>query len=251
MTGIGRAVYRGDVTGKAETLAGFVEQVRSVADSRFAAAYRFGSELARGKGKGQARVLLVVDRIDRVLLDKIAPIISAAQREGIRVRLDTADNLLRGADAFPAFSLELMRHRELLAGDDVLSALKVEIEDLRLRVEHGLRGIFRELVANYIDGKIEPGSVLELRRAARRMVFLMEGALLAAGKELGTNPTSDEIIKEIRAVLPPDSDAPWKVLRTFLAGDLSMGTAGMRDLYGALLAILHVVIDHVDRMPNR
>ncbi|MBL4686237.1 MAG: hypothetical protein JKY37_16710 [Nannocystaceae bacterium] len=239
------------MTGKAETLAAFVEQIREVAGSRFAAAYRFGSDLARGKGKGQARVLLVVDRIDRVLLDKVAPVISAAQQEGIRVRLDTTDNLLRGADAFPAFSLELIRHRELLAGEDVLSGLKVEIEDLRLRVEHGLRGIFRELVANYIDGKVEQGSVLGIRRAARRIVFLMEGALLAAGNDLGTSPTSDEIINEIRAVLPAESDEPWKVLRAFLAGDLSMGTAGMRDLYGALLAILHAVIDHVDRMPDR
>ncbi|MEM6991398.1 MAG: hypothetical protein AAF721_12900 [Myxococcota bacterium] len=228
----------------------FVEEIRRAAGDRFAAAYRFGSDIARGKGKGQARVLVAVASIDRALLDEVGPVISQAQQDGIRVRLDTADNLLRGADAFPAFSLELIRHRSLLAGNDVLADLKVEPAHLRLRVEHGLRGIQRDLVSGYIEGKLHGGSLLEVRRSTRRLLFLVEGALMAAGTDLGEAPTPATLIAKIREPLRDDPDAPWETFTQFLAGELSLSTEGMRTLYGSLLAILERVIDHVDRMPD-
>lgn len=231
------------------TVEEFVSQAKKVAGDRFEAAYRFGSDLARGRGKGQSRVLVLVDRIDRPLLDEVRPVISEAQQDGIRVRLDTVDNLVRGADAFPAFSLELIRHRKLIDGDDVLAELSVETTDLRLHVEHGLRGIFRDLVSGYIDGKIHGASLLEVRRATRRLVFLLEGALLADGRDIGSTPTPEEIIGAVRSMLTDDPDAPWETFQKFLDGDLALTTAGMQNLYGALFSILNRVIDHVDRMP--
>ena len=165
------------------------------------------------------------------------------------MRVDTADNLLRGADAFPAFSLELIRHRKLIDGEDVLAELSVETADLRLHVEHGLRGIFRDLVSGYIDGKIHGASLLEVRRATRRLIFLLEGALLANGRDIGSKPTPEEIISSTRAMLRDDPDPPWETFQRFLDGDLALDTSGMQNLYGALFSILNRVIDHVDRMP--
>lgn len=231
------------------TVEEFVARAKSVAGDRFEAAYRFGSDVARGRGKGQPRMLVLVNRIDRPLLDEIRPVVSEAQQQGIRVRLDTADNLVRGADAFPAFSLELIRHRKLIDGKDVLAELSVETKDLRLHVEHGLRGIFRDLVSGYIDGKIHGASLLEVRRATRRLIFLLEGALLADGRDIGKTPTPEEIIGAVRSMLSDDPDPPWQTFQRFLDGDLALSTAGMQDLYGALFSILNRVIDHVDRMP--
>jgi len=220
----------------------------SAAGSHFSAAYRFGSEIGRGKGKGHPRVLIVLDALDRALLDQVRPVVGEGRREGIRVRLDTADNLVRGADAFPAFSLELIRHRTLLAGDDVLAELTVQTADLRLHVEHGLRGIFRDLVAAYVADKIHGDSLLDIRRTTRRLLFLLEGALLARGAEVTDDPTPEEIIAKTREKLRDDPDAPWATFERFLNGDLKLDTSGMRELYGALLAILERVIDYVDRL---
>ena len=229
----------------------FLTELDKLLGSELVAVYRFGSDTGRGRGAGQTRLLVLVKSIYSALLDKITDPISEARQSGLRVRLDTADNLLRGADAFPAFSLELLDHRQLLKGEDALAPLKVETKHLRLHIEHGLRGIYRDLVQAYLDAKFRGEGVKELRQSTRKLFFLLEGALIAAGIDVPKPAELSPILESVTTKLldQPDEGA-WKTLRLFAQDALPLADGGTKRLYGALFRALEQTIDVVDRLPD-
>jgi hypothetical protein len=226
------------------------ELARSLGD-RLQAVYRFGSELGRGKGAGHPRVLVLIDRIDRPTLDRVAEHVTTAQKAGVRVRVDCCDNLLCGADAFPSFSLELRDSRELLHGEDVLVDLKVDPKHLRLHVEQGLRGLHRDLIKAYVERGNRGDDVLALRRSTRRLLFLLEGALIAAGHETPDTSSVDAIIDAACEALLSECDTKaWDALKRFARGEGKLRGEEAKAFYGAMLAALPAVVDAVDKLPQ-
>ena len=232
---------------EASTPEQLVQVLASELGERLHAVYRFGSGFAQGPRAGQARLLVLVDRVDRPLLDRMAPAAQRAREAEIQLRVDATDNLLRGADALPAFSLEILDTRELLAGSDVLEDLQVQHEHLRLHVEHGLRSVHRDLVAAYLD----PPATPKLRRSAHKLVLLLEAALKARGVPVPHPATPDAIIDGVReSLLGGANSSSWDVLRRFANNEIGVRKVGLPRLYDALLDTLDAVIDAVDRMES-
>jgi hypothetical protein len=195
--------------------------------------------------------LVLVERVDRALLDRVSEAVWAAQKEGVFVRIDSADNLIRGADAFPAFALELRNHRELVSGDDVLRDLDVNAAHLRLHVEHGLRSMHRDLVKLYLERGARPDEVQELRRNLRKLIFLLEGALMTAGRPIPEPHTAGAVIKASVIQLLPDADrTPWDKIQHIATHDVPLRGESGRELYAALLDALGQIIPVVDRMES-
>lgn len=217
--------------------------------ARVKAVYRFGSDVARGKGAGAERLLVLVDSLDRDLLDQVSDAVWTAQRNGIRVRIDSADNLIRGSDAFPAFALELRDHRELVSGRDVLADLVVNPTHLRLHVEQGLRSMQRDLVRLYLERGARQDEISELRRNLRKLLYLLEGALMVAGKAPPRPLTLDGVVDACCGNLLPGAErAPWDTVKRLAANDVPLRGEASRELYAALFAALAQVIAVVDGM---
>ena len=226
-----------------------IESLKTILKARLRAIYRFGSDLARGKGVGRDRLLVLVESVDRGLLDEVSEAVWDAQKEGVHVRIDSADNLIRGADAFPAFALELRNHRELISGDDVLRDLDVNRAHLRLHVEHGLRSMHRDLIKLYLERGSRSDEVAELRRNLRKLVFLLEGALMAAGRPIPEPHSLGSVLKACCIQLLEDADrGPWQKIEHFATNDVPLRGESGRELYAALLDALGQIIPVVDRM---
>jgi hypothetical protein len=235
-------------TKQSEAAARLIETLSSALGPALKAVYRFGSDIARGKGTSQERLLVLVEDIDRDLLDRASDPIWAAQKEGVRVRVDSVKNLVRGADAFPAFALELRDHRALVHGTDVLADLTVSPTHLRLHVEQGLRSMQRDLVRLYLERGARPDELRELRRNLRKLAYLLEGALLAAQKP-APRPLSLEgaISACCSTLLAGKSTAPWQTLSQLAVAE--DGLAQHRAaLYAALFDALAQIIDVVDQL---
>jgi hypothetical protein len=162
-----------------------------------------GTALATSAESGEpsvawTRVLALCDRVDVDVLGKAAPVAAVARKMGLEMRLDTADDLVRGADAFPDLALELLDTKRLVRGDDVLASLALDVhpDDLRLRLEQSLRALHQDLVRRAVPGAAAsvhhteyPKADLSLidddleRRmaAARRVVALGHAARHRAG----------------------------------------------------------------------
>jgi len=229
-----------------------IKALATALGARLQAVYQFGSELGRGKGAGHPRVLVLVDRVDRATLDGISDHVTGAQKKGVRVRVDCADNLIHGADAFPSFALELRDSRELLHGTDVLEDLEVDPRYLRLRVEQGLRGLHRDLIKSYVERGVRGDDVVELRRSTRRLLFLLEGALLAKGEPAPDKSSVESIVDAACEALLPDEDrTPWKTLKRFAKGEGKLRGEDAKELYSALFAALPTIVTVVDQLPER
>ncbi len=223
--------------------------IAAILGDRLLAVYRFGSDYVRGPRAVQMHLLVVVDQLDRVLLDQIVPIAQDAQRARIVLRVDTTNNLVRGVDAFPAFSLELLETKELITGTDVLAELEVDTSFLRLRIEQSLRGITHDLIRIYLKRPTRQELIRRLRQATHKLVYLLKGALIAGGMDVPSPPTPDAIITAVISSLRPGGDPDnWKTVQQFASDELPLKEDGPVNLYSALLHTLESVTDVVDRM---
>ncbi len=214
------------------------------------AAYRFGADFGRGRRSSGGRLLLLIARLEPELLERLVPVAALARQTNVLLRVNTPDDLLRGADAFPASSLELVHHRQLLAGADVLASLTVHTKDLRLHIEHGLRSLLRDLIAAHLELRPLGDDGRELRRAARRLVYLLEGTLLAAAIPVPQPPTAPAVLDAVRAAflsgVRPES---WNVLAQFVRGELTLDGPTAGAAYASLFEVIPALVDVVDRMP--
>jgi hypothetical protein len=64
--------------------------------------------------------------------------------------LFTLDQLRRSADVFPIELLDMQDGHRILAGEDVLNEIKVDRENLRLQIEHELKGKLIQLREQYM-----------------------------------------------------------------------------------------------------
>lgn len=222
-------------------------ELQSLLEDRLRAVYRFGSTFATKPGL--TRLLVLVDALDRDLLDRLTPLVGRCQEAKVRLRLDTPEEVLGGADTFPVFCLEFRETRELLSGEDVLSELKVDVTTLRLRVEQGLRVVRRDLVQAYLD-QTDAGLGLALRRATHRLLYLFEGALLI-GESDYVQRSPLEVFEALASKHLDEAGAGiLRRLHAFGSFEATLDDDALLELYADLLGVLRRVVDAVDALPD-
>lgn len=233
----------------ARSTAEIIERLAGALGDRLVALYRFGGGFARGP-KVKDRLLLVVDRIDVPTLDAIAVATGSSSEEGrVNLRVLTKESCLCGADAFPAFTLDLCNTRELLHGEDVLRDLQVERRDLRLRLEQSLRREFRELVQAYLNHTSDPRALAPiLRHAVRRFLNLLGGVLYAARIEMPHPAAPRAIIEAVDRRILKGKLEVLERLRSMAAYEVAVEPQQLEALYGQALQSLTDAIAYVDQM---
>ena len=226
---------------------GLAAEAEKVLGDRLVALYRFGSGFARGPRARDARLLALVSTIDVALLRDLRPLARQARDANLALRVDTARDVLRGADVFPVFSLELLETRQLIKGTDVLGELAVHPPHLRIRIEQSLRALHRELLSAYLAASDDRGLAVELRGGVRKAVYLLRGLALVCALDVPAGATVEALTDAVIGRLLPDADrAIWHRLRRVASFEEPPPPDELVELYGGALAAFAALIEAVD-----
>ncbi|MFZ0429247.1 MAG: nucleotidyltransferase domain-containing protein [Acidobacteriota bacterium] len=138
-----------------------------------------GDYLAEGS---DFNILVALERLGLEELDALVPITEKWVKEGNPPPLlFTKDRFERSADVFPIEILDIKESHRVLSGEDIVAELDVSRENLRLQLEHELKGKLIQLRAAFLVTKRDSGrivalmvdslsSFLVLARAALRLI---------------------------------------------------------------------------------
>jgi hypothetical protein len=242
-----------DTSASSSDAARFAADFETSLGSRLLAVYRYGLRHPGIDGEdGGGRLLVVVDALSMATLRAAGPASVAARKGGLRVRMDTAHDLVRAADTHPVLTMTLMDTRELLAGNDVLVDLSVEPADMRLRVEQALRGLRHELTDEFLFAPRNEVRVERvLRRTAGRLVYLLAGLLVVKGhmqlpERAGGLGGMGAILKVSEALLSSAEGETLAALQSYARHDVTVTGEGLFTLFAATLDLLGGLIQYAD-----
>ncbi len=190
-------------------------------------------------------VLVVAGTLGSDVLAALAPVARAWKRAGNPPPLlFTRERLQRSADVFPIELLDMRDCHRVLHGEDVLATVEVSRENLRLEIEHELKGKIIQLREGYL---LAAGSRRRVRRLLVGVLSTFEVLFRAALRLYGPDvpAVKQEAVRRLAAHVPFD-------VEVFAALDaIKRGTGGGADgpdaLFSRLLAAAEAVADAVDR----
>ena len=124
-------------------------------------------------------VLVVLERLGVDELQALAPLVRSWVKAGHPAPLLlTATGLVRSADVFPLEIADIKAGHEVLFGEDVVRDLPVHDANLRVQLEHELRGKLLQLRQRYVLAQGRPKQVTELMvQSLSTFLVLCRGAL--------------------------------------------------------------------------
>jgi hypothetical protein len=176
------------------------EELKKACGADLSAVVLYGSAVAGDSVKNSDyNVLVVLDRVDAEVLQKLTGLCSRWDKDGNPAPLLFAkENLLRSADVFPVEFSDIMQTHRTLYGADPFDGMKIDPANLRLELEHELKSKMILLRSRYLLTKGAPKEVEKLMVSSiSAFLTLFKAALRLYG---GTPPA-----KKLE-VLPPLSE---------------------------------------------
>ncbi|NLB54563.1 MAG: hypothetical protein GX811_02140 [Lentisphaerae bacterium] len=147
----------------------------------------FGSAVAGDyKGKfSDYNILLVTKELCVHVLDSIAPVTKEWVKHGNPAPLlFTVDRLKKSTDVFPIELLDIRDNRKILYGNDPFQDMIFSDANLRLELEHELKGKMLQLREKYLLVAGNPEAVLELMlESSSTFLVLFRASLRLLDKE--------------------------------------------------------------------
>ena len=232
-----------------DALAAFCEEVVEAAGDQLDAIILYGG-ITKGEyneDTSDVNILLALKDINLEILDNIAPCVQHGRRDvRIAPMLLSDKDLKRSTDVFPIKFLDIKEHHTLLWGTDVLEALPIEQEHLRLRCEQELKNLNLRLRSFYIQ-RINRAERIEQTLVQILPPFLISMDALLYLKDGKHYVTKDAIISATKDVLGLEN----KVLRTLLSIKLGQHEAKLdelRTIYESFMKIVDQAADIADQI---
>jgi hypothetical protein len=168
--------------------------------------------LARGRyhpGKSDVNIVVLLHDTSTESLAKVAPLLRQAWRsswvEPFIVRPSEIGQL---AETFPTKLLDIQEHHVVLLGEDPFAGLEISREQIRLRIQQGLRNIALRLRRRYVSIYDDPAALAE---ALRRIVVPLKvelGALMRlSGKDAPSASGSAAVLSAAALAFDLDGEA--------------------------------------------
>lgn len=158
--------------------------------------------------------------------------------------LFTEERLRRSADVFPIELLDIKECHRILFGEDLVAGIEVDTANLRLEIEHELRGKLIQLRQRYLAAAGRNRQVADLMiESVGTFLVLFRAALRLFEREVPTRKIDalDMLDRHIECDL-----GVFKTVHALKAGDLKIKDLNVEDLFGSYLAAVESVIDEVD-----
>ena len=142
-----------------------VEKLKEVLGSRVKSVILYGSAAA-GDHLGQGSDYNILVALERLGLDELNALVPISDRwvkaGNPPPLLFTRDRFIQSADVFPIEILDIRESHQVLLGEDLISELDVSKENLRLQLEHELKGKLIQLRAGFLVTKRDAGRIVSL-----------------------------------------------------------------------------------------
>ncbi len=158
-----------------------VEALSRSCDEKLVAVLLYGSAAAGDHvgRKSDFNILVVTTDLHRKTLAGFAAPTKAWMKAGNPVPLlFTAAGLRQATDVFPIELLDIKDSRKILYGSDPVADLEINTDNLRLEIEHELRGSLIKLRQNYVAVAGKPGKVVELMTDSLSTILVLFRAAL-------------------------------------------------------------------------
>jgi len=156
----------------------------------------------------------------------------------------TEQRLKQSTDVFPVELLDICECHQVLYGDDPLASLEIDTKNLRLQIEHELRGKLIQLRQHYLLTGGKPKAVLELMVGSLSTFLVLFRAALRLFEEFIPQKKQDALEK-LATHLDFDVSV-FKTVQQIKDGTLKVKDSTIQDLFGNYLNTVECVIDAVD-----
>lgn len=209
--------------------------------------------LARGRyreGRSDVNVVVLLERADRVVLDRIAPALRAARRvAAIDAMIMTPAEVPASAFEFPTKFLDIKRHHIVLTGTDPFATLEVPRVMVQLRIAQSLRNLLLRLRRRYAIAYDDVPALKEtLIDVARPLAIELLALLHDGGHAVPESDQTSAVYSTAATALKLDADtlAALAALRADTSRD--NGRVDAPALYGRVLDLLATLADHADAL---
>ncbi len=150
---------------------------------------------------------------------------------------------VRAADAFPIEVMDIQHAHRVLRGSDPVAGLTLHARDLRLLMEHELRGKLLQLRRGYLALLGDEAALSHLGVASMpTFLILLRGILRLAGKPVPLEPGA--VVREASALIGIDPDG----FLTMLRHRAEPNWRGTREQFEAYLLAAQAAASHVDNL---
>jgi len=224
-----------------------VEQLKQACPSGLKSVMLYGSAAAGdhvGK-RSDYNVLVVTDKLGFQELKAFAPAAAAWAKAGNPPPLlFTLDRLKRSSDAFPIELLDIRDSHRVLYGQNVASEIEVRSEDLRLQLEHELKGKLIQLREHFLLTKGKPKEVIELLISSLSSFLVLFRAALRLWQDEVPKIKIDAV-RELSRHLEFDPKV-FETVDAMKSGRLSSKQTDPDALFSEYLATIERIADAVD-----
>jgi len=195
-------------------------------------------------------VLVVADRLGQEELKAIAKGTGAWTRAGNPPPLlFTMDRLEKSADTFPIELLDIKQTHKILHGEDVVSGIDVSTENLRLELEHELKGKLIGLREGYLATGGKPQRVAELMcRSLSTFLVLFRGALRLHEEDVPARKL--DVLDALGKHIDFDSGV-FREIDRLRQGEVRARDIDADALFARYLGVVEGVVDAVDRYDGK
>lgn len=223
----------------------FTEELKKACGGNLRSAVLYGSAAAGDSvAASDYNVLVVLNRLDAETLAPLTGLCARWDKEGNPAPLlFAAETLLRSADVFPVEFSDIIQTHKVLYGTDPFDGMKIEPADLRLELEHELKGKMILLRGRFLLTKGAPKEV-EALMVSSLSAFLT--LFKAALRLYGGNPPAKkmEVLPLLAEHIKFDEEI-FTIVWELKAGRKRPGLDTMQ-IFSRYLAATQSVTDSVD-----
>jgi len=191
--------------------------------------------------------IIILKKLNKEVLTKIAkPIKNWCGNKNPLPVIFTLETLKRSTDVFPLEFLEIKKYHKIIAGEDLISKINVNIKNLRLEIERELKSIHLNLIRAFINTEIKAKDIkMILAKSVSSTIALMKGILILM-KIKYDNLKKTDIIEKVSDKLKLNKLLFFDILN--LKNDLnSIPDNKINDFYFEYLEQLNKLIEYSDK----
>ncbi len=224
-----------------------VEELKTACPKKLKSVVLYGSAAAgdhTDKGSDY-NVLVLAEDLGVETLDAFSKSAAAWSKAGNPAPLMfTQDRLKQSTDVFPIELLDIRECHKILYGEDLVSDLEIGTENLRLEIEHELRGSLIKLRQSYLLTHGKPKAVADLMvKSLSTFLVLFRASLRLYENEIPQKKF--QALEKLGTHLSFDPSV-FKTVQQLKDGTKKPKDCKIEDLFSTYLSTIECVIDAVD-----